>query len=354
MPDTMTALACLGRGRVGLVTKPVPIPGPRDAVVRTTVSSICVSDVRHVQGGMALPVGRVLGHESVGVVSSVGERVTGFAAGDRVTVSAITPCGACDDCQRGVPGQCGGTLMGGYKFTSQKDGCLAEYFHVNEADVNLARVPDALSDEQAIYTTDMFSTGLAGAQDAQVPVGGTVAVFGQGPVGLCTTASCRLLGAGLVIAVEPVPDRAARAAGFGADLVIESTGRDAETRVIGLSGGGVDAAIDAAGTPAAFASCVRVTRPGGVVVNLSYHTDDMIIPRDGFGRGMGDKTIKTRLCPGGREWTTRLLRLVENRRLDLTPLTTHRFPFAEVEHAFELMVTRGGGVLKPFITHRQR
>jgi threonine dehydrogenase-like Zn-dependent dehydrogenase len=348
----MNALAFLGPGRVGFVRKPVPVPGPRDAVVRTTASSICTSDIRHVNGGMTMPVGRVLGHESVGMVSRVGADVTRFSVGDRVTLSAVTPDGCCDACQRGTPGQCGNTMMGGYKFTSRKDGCLADYFHVNDADFNLTGVPAELSDEQVIYATDMFSTGLAGALDAQIPPGGTVAVFGQGPVGLCAVTGCRLLGAGLVIAVEPEPDRAARATSFGADLVVDPNRDDTVAQVTRLSGGGVDAAIEAAGTPEAFADCLRVTRAGGVVVNIGYHVGDLTIPHEGFGRGMGDKTIRTRLCPGGREWMTRLLRLVRNKRVDLTPLTTHHFAFPDSERAFALMATKTDKIIKPFIAHQ--
>ncbi|MEV0322640.1 alcohol dehydrogenase catalytic domain-containing protein [Streptomyces sp. NPDC050658] len=353
MSELMSALAVLGVDRVGFVQKPIPCPGPRDAVVRTTTSSVCTSDVRHVMGGMALPRGRVLGHESVGVVERVGTDVVLFAEGDRVTVSAITPDGRCDDCQRGTSGQCGGTSMGGYQFTSQRDGCLADYFVVSDADFNLVAVPEALSDEQALYTTDMFSTGLAAAQDAAVPPGGTVAVFGLGPVGLCAAAACRLLGAGLVIAVEPRPDRAVYATGFGVDLAVDPTGQDPREFSLYLSGQGVDAAIEASGTAEAFADCIRSTRPGGVIVNVGYHTGDLTIPQDGFGRGMGDKTIRTRLCPGGREWMTRLLRLVENKRVDLTQLTTHRFSFADAEEAFALMATKADGIIKPLITHEK-
>lgn len=351
MPEAMNALAVVGAGRVGLIRKPIPRPGPRDAVVRTTTSSVCTSDIRHVHGGMLLPRGRVLGHESVGVVDRVGADLTLFTEGDRVTVSAVTPDGRCDDCQRGRSGQCGGALMGGYQFTAQKDGCLADYFHVSDADFNLVAVPETLSDEEVLYTTDMFSTGMAAAQDAAVPPGGTVAVFGLGPVGLCAVAACRLLGAGLVIAIDLRPDRLAYATRFGADLVIDPAQHNLMASTAPLPGQGVDAAIEASGAPEAFAHCIRSTRPGGVIVNIGYHTGDLTIPHDGFGRGMGDKTIRTRLCPGGREWMSRLLRLVDNKRVDLTQLTTHRFSFADAEQAFALMATKADGIIKPLITH---
>ncbi len=197
----MKALAFMEIGKVSIIEKPIPDLGPNDAVIKTTAALICTSDVHTVRGVIAIPPGRVLGHESVGIVYKAGANVTRCKEGDRVTVCAITPCGHCDNCQRGFTSQCGG-MLGGYKFTTQRDGNMAEYFFVNDADYNLAPTPKSLSDEQALYTTDMMTTGLAGAENANIPPGGTVAVFAQGPVGLCATMMARLLGAGLVIAVE--------------------------------------------------------------------------------------------------------------------------------------------------------
>src|SRR3989441_7371756 len=236
----MKALAFLGIGKVGVIDKPVPEPGPNDAVIKTTASLICTSDVHTVRGVISIPEGRVLGHESVGVVYKVGANVTRCKAGDRVTVCAVTPCGRCEYCQRGYSSQCGG-MLGGYKFTTQRDGNLAEYFLVNDADYNLAPIPQTLSDEQALYTTDMLTTGLAGAENAEIPVGGTVAVFAQGPVGLCATMSARLLGAGLVIAVESKPDRKALAKRVGAGVVVEPAHEELAEQLRHLTdGAGVD------------------------------------------------------------------------------------------------------------------
>jgi isopropanol dehydrogenase (NADP+) len=349
----MKALAFMETGKVSIIEKPIPDPGPHDAVIKTTAALICTSDVHTVRGVIAIPSGRVLGHESVGIVYKAGAQVTRCKEGDRVTVCAITPCGHCDNCQRGFTSQCGG-MLGGYKFTTQRDGNMAEYFFVNDADYNLAPTPKSLSDEQALYTTDMMTTGLAGAENANIPPGGTVAVFAQGPVGLCSTMMARLLGAGLVIAVESKPDRAALAKKLGADVVINPTQGDVAEQIRQLThGDGVDSAIEALGHPVTFENCIKATRPGGTISNVGYHGEagnTLSIPLPEFGLGMGDKQIRTALCPGGRERMVRLLRLLEAGRVDPTPLTTHRFPFSQVERAFQMMVTKEDNIVKPLIT----
>ena len=349
----MKALAFLGIDKVGIIDKPIPDPGPNDAVIKTTASLICTSDVHTVRGVIQIPEGRVLGHESVGIVHQAGAHVTTCKEGDRVVVNAITPCGKCDPCQRGITSQCGG-MLGGYKFTTQRDGNMAEYFFVNDADYNVVAIPDDLTDEQALYTTDMMSTGLVGAENAEIPPGGTVAVFAQGPVGLCATASARLLGAGLVIAVDSKPDRKELAKKMGADVVVDPTEGDAVEQIMQFTGGlGVDSAIEALGSPVTFENCVKATKPGGVISNIGYHGeagDALSIPLPDFGLGMGDKKIHTALCPGGREQVSRLLRLLQNGRIDPTPMTTHRFAFAEVEHAFHMMTTKADNIVKPLVT----
>lgn len=176
-------------------------------MVRTTASLVCTTDVHIVHDAISVENGRTLGHESVGVVSAVGSDVHGLAVGDRVAVAAVTPCGRCEDCQRGAPGQCGG-MLGAYRFTAQMDGNMAEYFLVNEPKYNLAPIPDAVTDEQAVYAADMLSTGFAAAVDADLPLGGTAAVFGLGAVGLSAGIGLRPLGAGLLIGVESDPLRA--------------------------------------------------------------------------------------------------------------------------------------------------
>jgi len=338
-------------GEVGFAEKPVPEPGPGEAVVRTTAALVCTSDTHTVAGAIGERSELTLGHEAVGVVHALGEGVEGFETGQRVAVNAITPCFRCPNCQRGSTSQCGG-LLGGWKFANQKDGTFADYFHVNAAEANLAPIPEALSDEQAAYCCDMLSTGFVAAEHAAIPVGGTVAVFSQGPVGLMATVGARLLGAGRVLAVESRPDRKALALDYGADHVVDFTQTDPVEEILERTGGeGVDAAIEALGAQETFEACVRVTRPGGTVSNVGYHGDGdhVAIPREAWGVGMGDKTIRTGLCPGGAERMQRLMRLVETGRVDPLPLTTHRFDFDDLPRAFRMMQTKEDGIVKPLI-----
>ncbi len=331
--------------------KPIPDPGPNDAIVKTTAALICTSDTHTVAGALGDRTNLTLGHEAVGVIAKLGSAVTGFQEGDRVLVNAITPCYHCENCLRGFTSQCG-QLLGGWKFANVKDGNLAEYFHVNDARANLAPIPDDLSDEQACYCADMLSTGFMGAEYANIPIGGAVAVFAQGPVGLMATVGARLLGAGLVIGVESDPKRKELARRFGADVVVDFKEQDPVQAILDLTGGqGVDSAIEALGAPTTFAACIRVTRPGGTISNIGYHGDGetVPIPRLEWGVGMGDKTIRTGLCPGGAERMKRLMRLIQGGRVDPTPLTSHRFSFDQVERAFHMMQTKEDGMIKPLI-----
>ncbi len=340
-----------GIGEVAITEKPIPDLGPNDALVKTTAALICTSDTHTVAGAIGERSNLTLGHEAVGVIYKLGGQVKGFKEGDRVAVNAITPCYECDNCLRGNTSQCGG-MLGGWKFANIKDGNLAEYFHVNRARANLAPIPDTLSDEQALYTTDMMSTGFMGAEHAAIPIGGSVAVFAQGPVGLMATVGARLLGAGLVIAVETVPKRQELARRYGADHVVDFKSVDPVQAILDLTDGqGVDSAIEALGSPATFEACVKATKPGGTISNIGYHGhgERVPLPRLEWGVGMSDKTIRTGLCPGGAERMKRLLRLLETGRVDPTPMTTHRFPFHQIERAFEMMRTKEDGILKPMI-----
>ncbi|MGC2359599.1 MAG: NAD(P)-dependent alcohol dehydrogenase [Thermoplasmata archaeon] len=347
----MRAFVMDGIGRVSLKEKPVPEPGPNDAVVRTTAAMVCTSDTHTVRGALGDRHGLTLGHESVGVVHRLGSAVEGFQLGQRVAVNAITPCYVCDNCQRGFTSQCTESL-GGWKFANIKDGALAEYFHVNQAMANLAPIPDSVPDEKAVYACDMMSTGFMGAEHAATPLGGSVAVFGAGPVGLMAIQGAQLLGAGRIFAVESVPARQELARRFGADEVVDFSRVDPVQTLLDATGGdGVDSAIEALGAEETFMNCVRVTRPGGTVSNVGYHGngDFVRIPRLDWGVGMNDKTIRTGLCPGGRERMLRLMRFLLRGRVDPTPMTTHHFRFDRIETAFRLMDRKEDGIIKPLI-----
>lgn len=348
----MKAFVMRSIGSVGFVDKPVPQPGPNDAIVRTTRALICTSDSHTVHGAIGPRENLTLGHEAVGIVHAVGDQVRLFKPGDRVVVGAITPDWGDLASQAGHASQSGGPL-GGWKFSNTKDGVFAEYFHVNEADANMARIPDGVADEAAVYCADMMSTGFMGAENADIPVGGTVAIFAQGPVGLMATAGARLRGAGLIIAVESVPARQELSRFYGADVVVDPSRENVVERIMELTGGaGVDSSIEALGAESTFQQCIEVTKPGGTISNIGYHGhgDVIGIPRLAWGVGMAEKTIRTGLCPGGRLRLERLLRLLEMNRVDPTRLTTHTFRFDELERAFEVMDKKLEGVIKPLIT----
>src|SRR5271170_2767128 len=255
----MKAFVMEGIGHVAVVDKPIPEPGPNDAIVRTTAALICTSDCHTVRGAIGDRRGLTLGHESVGVIDRLGSAVEGFQVGERVAVSAITPCYVCENCLRGFPSQCTEAL-GGWKFANIKDGAMAEYFHVNQAMANLTPIPHAVPDEKAVYACDMMSTGFMAAEHAAIPLGGTVAVFAAGPVGLMAIQGAKLLGAAQIIAVEGVPRRQALARSFGADEIVDFTHGDPVPRLLELTGGqGVDSAIEALGAEETFMNCVRTT-----------------------------------------------------------------------------------------------
>ncbi len=347
----MRAFVMKGIGKVGFAEKPIPTPGPTDAIVKTTKALICTSDVHTVNGAIGPRDNLTLGHEAVGVVHQVGASVKRFKPGDHVLVGAITPEWGDAASQAGHSSQSGAAL-GGWKFANIKDGVFAEYFHVNEADANMAHIPSAVADDAAVYCCDMISTGVMAAENANIPPGGTVAVFALGPVGLMAVAGARMLGAGLIIGVDSVARRQELARSYGADVTIDHEKEDAVARIMDLTGGeGVDSAIEALGGDLPFQNAIRVTRPGSTISNAGYHGkgEFVHIPRMDWGVGMAEKTIRTGLCPGGRLRMERLLRLLQGGRVDPTRLTTHTFRFDQLERAFEMMERKLDGIIKPLI-----
>ena len=351
MADNMKAFVMKKIGEVGFMEKPLPVPGPNDAIIKTTVALVCTSDVHTVKGAIGERTDQTLGHEACGIVEEVGGAVEAFKPGDRVVVGAITPCYKCQNCQRGFTSQCGEPL-GGWKFANIKDGSFAEYFHVNDADANLTPIPDGVSDEAAAYATDMMTTGFKGAENADIPLGGSAVVFGLGPVGQMAVAGARLKGAGLIIAVDNVPQRLELAKEYGADILINHEEVDAVEEILKLTDNeGVDSAMEAVGAQIPLECCIKVTRPGGTISNLGYHGEGeyLQIPRLEWGVGMAEKTIKTLLCPGGSERMARMLRLIETGRVDPTKMSTHHFNFDELDKAFWMMDSKEDNIIKPVI-----
>jgi threonine dehydrogenase-like Zn-dependent dehydrogenase len=334
-------------GQIALEERPIPRVGPNDALVRVTLTTICGTDVHILKGEYAVEPGRIVGHEPVGVIAELGDAVRGYEIGQRVIVGAITPCGQCTACLSGRWSQCGESPAGGWRFGNTIDGCQADYVLVPFAAANLAPIPDVLTDEQVLMCPDIMSTGFSGAERGRVSIGDVVAVFAQGPIGLCATAGARLSGASRILVVDAIAERLAFASTLGAAETIDVRERDPVEAIRALTGGrGVDVAIEALGKQETFEWALRVLRPGGTLSSLGVYSGKLTIPADAFAAGLGDYSIVTTLCPGGKERMRRLMSILESDRLDLRPLVTHRFSLDEIETAYELFARQGDGVLK--------
>ena len=347
----MKAAIFVEPGRIVLEEKPIPKVGPRDALLRVTMTTICGTDVHILRGEYPVSRGRTVGHEPVGVIEELGSAVTGYRIGQRVITGAITPCGHCHSCLDGNQAQCGGKAMGGWRLGNTIDGCQAEYVLIPDAMVNLASIPDGLTDEQVLMCPDIMSTGFGGAERGGIRIGDTVAVFAQGPIGLCATLGAKLSGATQVITVDGLADRLTMSCKLGADQAINFKDQDPVTEILNATHGrGVDVAIEALGTQQTFESCLRVLRPGGVLSSLGVYSGKLTLPHDAFAAGLGDHSVVTTLCPGGKERMRRLMNVLESRRADLRPLVTHRFTLDQIEEAYDLFAHQRDGVLKLAIT----
>ena len=327
-----------------------PRPGFGEAVIRITLTTICGTDLHILRGEYAVKPGLVIGHEPVGVIEELGEGLTGYKMGDRVLVGAITPCGQCRACLSAQWAQCGHgegvEAVGGWRFGNTINGAQAEYLLVPNAQANLAKIPNELTDEQVVLLADIASTGFSGAESANIRIGDTVVVLAQGPIGLCATAGAKLMGAAFIIAVENDPVRVKMAKRMGADVVLDPHDVDLVVEIKKLTGGGADVAIEALGLQETFENCLRCLRPGGTLSSLGVYSGKLQVPYDAFAAGIGDYKIVTTLCPGGKERMRRLMSMVQSKRFDPIPLLTHSFRLDQIVEAYELFGSRRDGVLK--------
>jgi threonine dehydrogenase-like Zn-dependent dehydrogenase len=349
-PTTMRAAVFHGPGDIRIESVPRPHPGPGEAVIRVTLTTICGTDVHILKGEYPVRPGLIVGHEPVGVIEELGPGVVGYEVGERVLVGAITPCGQCNACLSGHLSQCGHgsgyQAIGGWRFGNTIDGGQAEYLLVPYAQANLAKIPEGLTDEQVVLLADITSTGFSGAESGGVRIGDTVVVFAQGPIGLCATAGANLMGAALVIGVDGDPSRREVARRMGADVVLDPSHVDVVAEVQRITSGGADVAIEALGQQETFESALRSLRPGGTLSSLGVYSGKLQLPYDAFAAGLGDHTIVTTLCPGGKERMRRLMQTVASGRFDPTPLLTHHFALSDIADAYALFGERRDGVLK--------
>jgi threonine dehydrogenase-like Zn-dependent dehydrogenase len=348
------AYVCAGDGRAELRDLEVPVPGHGEALVKVTTASICATDLKIIDGRLPVEPGRVIGHELVGEFVEGGPGVHGFAPGDRVFVHADTPCGECPEClgnQNGQGCQTGGSINA-FHFGVLRNGGHAEYAVVPFAPANLVRIPDSVTDEQAVMLCCVGSTGVAGVERSGIRFGDTVAIMGQGPVGLSATVAAGLCGAARIIAIDGMPDRLERARRMGADDIVHAGETDVVEEVRRLTGGRMaDVAIEAVGVAGTFLTALRLTRPAGTLSSIgNYGISDasLSLPLgiDEFMGGIGDKRIVTTAAPGGKDRGRRLLSMAASGRLVLDSYITHTFALDEIDTAIDLFRDKRDGVFK--------
>lgn len=345
----MKALVHDGRGNISLQKRPMPrIQEATDAIVRVTRSTICTSDLHIMRGAVprALP-DTVLGHEFVGVIEEVGDDVADLAPGDRVAVNCETFCGECYFCKHGWVNNC---VQGGWELGCRIDGCQAEFVRVPFAANTCTRIPDSVSDEDALFLGDILATGWWSAKIAEIEPGGTVAVIGGGPVGIATMMCARLYDPGCIILIERDPARAELANKLRlADRLING---DAPLDTIELAvqaltrHGGADAVIEAAGGSTTFEMAWRIARPNAVVVVSAMYEQDQILPLPSmYGKNL---TFKT----GGVDASglDEVMTLIEAGKLDTSCLISKRYPLNDILEAYRAFEAHEDDCLKVVIT----
>jgi len=351
----MKAFACTVPGReVGWIEKPIPQPGPYDALLRPVVVAPCTSDVHHAyeMGSPKFLNNRILGHEGIGEVVSVGAGVKDFKVGDMVVVPAVTPDWRKPYVQEKYH-QHTQFASASFRLAFTIDGLFAEYFILPDIDMNGALLPKGMDYEKAAMASDMMTTGFHGAELAEVEYGESVAVIGIGPVGLMAVAGAALRGAGRIYVVGTRPNCVKIAKEYGATDVISYKEGDIAAQILGLTGKlGVDKVIIAGGDADTFAAAIKMVRPGGIVANINLFTEveNLPVPCAAWGGGLAHKTIKGGLCPGGRRRMERMLAVIENSRVDPGLLVTHRYNgLAGFEESFQIMTDKPADLIKPLV-----
>ncbi len=349
----MKGFAMLGIGKTGWIEKDIPKCGPLDAIVKPIAVSPCTSDVHTVwEGAIGDRKDMILGHEAIGEIVEVGSLVKEFKPGDKVIVPAITPDWGAIESQAGYSMHSSG-MLAGWKFSNFKDGVFGEFFHVNEADANLALLPEGMDLYAATMLCDMVPTGFHGVELADVKFGDDVCVIGIGPVGLMAVAGAALRGAANLYAVGSRPVCAQVAKEYGAtDIIDYHTGDIVEQIMEKTKGKGVDKVIIAGGNVNTMQQAIKMVKPGGRIGNVNYlgSGEFVTVPRVEWGCGMGHKTIVGGLMPGGRLRMEKLAALITTGRLDPSKLVTHRFKgFEKVEESLLLMKDKPKDIIKPVV-----
>jgi alcohol dehydrogenase len=345
----MRALVYHGPGQKAWEDVPKPdIIADTDAVVRVDAVTICGTDLHILKGDVpAVTDGRILGHEAVGTVESVGSGVKTVSPGDRVLVSCISACGTCRFCREGHAGQCLGG--GGWILGHKIDGTQAEYVRVPFADTSTYPVPAGVADEEILMLADILPTGYeVGVLNGGVRPGDVVAIVGSGPIGLSAILGARLFSPSHIVAIDLADSRLEAAKRFGADVTVNNTGQDPEEVIRLLTDGlGADVAVEAVGVPATFELAARLARPGGRIANIGVHGEPVTLHLEELW--IKNVTITTGLVDAYS--TATLLRLVTSHQLDAAKFITHHFGLDEFERAYDVFSRAADtGALKVVLT----
>jgi len=334
MPEeaAMKALVYKGPCQKALEDRPIPvIQAPDDAVVKMVKTTICGTDLHILKGDVpTCAPGRILGHEGVGVIETVGAAITTFKPGDRVLISCISSCGKCEYCRRGMYSHCS---TGGWILGNAIDGTQAEYVRIPHAETSLYPLPDGADEEAMAMLSDILPTGFeCGVLNGKVAPGASVAIVGAGPIGLAALLTAQLYSPAEIIMIDLDDNRLDVARRFGATQTINSSAVDAADHVLKLTGGrGVDTAIEAVGVPATFELCESLVAPGGVIANIGVHGKPAQLHLETlWSRNIA---ITTRLVDTST--TPMLMKTVQSGKIDPTRLITHRFALDQILEAYD-------------------
>jgi len=328
----MKALVYRGAGLKAIEDRPKPeIQAPGDAIVRIVKTTICGTDLHILKGDVATCApGRILGHEGVGIVDSVGAGVTTLRPGDRVLISCISSCGRCDYCRRGMYSHC---TTGGWILGNEIDGTQAEYVRTPHADTSLYPIPEGADEEALVMLSDILPTGFeCGVLNGKVAPGSTVAIVGSGPIGLAALFTAQLYSPAEIIMIDLDDARLAVARQFGATHTINNAdGKAAETVKALTAGRGVDTAIEAVGVPATFLLCQDLVGPGGIIANIGVHGQkaDLHLER------LWSQNIAIVMRLVDTVTTPMLLKIVQSGKIDASRLITHRFKLDDILEAYD-------------------
>lgn len=339
----MLAYTYVGPGRFALQEKPVPVlKDSHDALVRVTLGSICTSDlhIKHGSVPRAVP-GITVGHEMVGIVEQVGKDVTAVQPGDRVTVNVETFCGECFFCKNGYVNNCEDP-DGGWALGCRIDGGQAEYVRVPHANQGLNRIPEGVSDEQALFVGDILATGFWAARISEIKQDDTVLIIGAGPTGICTLLCVMLKHPRHIIVCEKSEERIRFIREHYPDVLISRPDECKEFVRKNSAHGGADVVIEVAGADDTFRMAWECARPNAVVTVVALYEQAQVLPLpDMYGKNLTFKTGGVDGCD-----CEEILRLIADGRIDTTPLITHSFPLSEIEEAYRIFENHLDGVIK--------